>query len=197
MRHSVYFIASLDLTRVKIGKARDLRVRVRDLQAGSPYPLLLVAEIEGYTNVERWFHSQHVACRAHGEWFAVDERLAKTILSIQSAGRSASYELCPAQLELDRASIPTSKQKEPRKIVENDVIEMRGRYEHGESIQSIHRRYPPFSLREIGRAIIGLSWKGVALSNRETPEDIKKLYKRFFLTKYLKRPVNTRKSKPA
>jgi hypothetical protein len=66
----VYFIQGYDGGPIKIGRARDPRQRVRDLQIGSPVPLDLVCTIEGDERLESAFHKVFADDRLHGEWFA-------------------------------------------------------------------------------------------------------------------------------
>jgi hypothetical protein len=103
---SVYFIASADLSRVKIGKTQgDLSSRSQsryfDLQRSSPYQLLLVADVIGYTAVERWLHMHFRDHRLHGEWFLANPALDAMIAHVQAEGRWAMKTICFASLKLD------------------------------------------------------------------------------------------------
>jgi len=55
---------------IKIGFTEDPTSRMRDLQAGSPVSLRLLALGRGDGNIERLFHSTFSTSRRHGEWFA-------------------------------------------------------------------------------------------------------------------------------
>lgn len=78
----VYFVAPeallhrSDDSLVKIGFTNGHpRFRLRNLQCGSPLPLVLWAYVEGGTALERAFHEAFADLRAHGEWFYVADKL--------------------------------------------------------------------------------------------------------------------------
>lgn len=100
---SVYFIASMDLQRVKIGKTQShvSTGRFADLQRQSPYALLLVAVVDGYSAVERWMHVEFHEQRLHGEWFLANPALDALIARIQADGREVSKALCHGAWLLD------------------------------------------------------------------------------------------------
>jgi hypothetical protein len=54
---------------VKLGHARDPRVRLRDLQVGNPQPLKVLALFEGCGHWEPLLHQAFSAYRLAGEWF--------------------------------------------------------------------------------------------------------------------------------
>jgi hypothetical protein len=98
---SVYFVASDDLQRVKIGKTRDLDGRVCDLRRSGPWPLLLVADVAGYTVIESVLHTRFATSRIHGEWFVTSPELEAVIADIQRVGRAWSRENYPLHLQAD------------------------------------------------------------------------------------------------
>jgi hypothetical protein len=111
----VYILMQEDGTVCKIGKTTNLEIRMRDLGRLSPQPLHLVALLEGYTAVERWFHV-HFARQytGHGEWFRFEGELADTVMEI-IGGRTAAT-LCPEHLRSDGfevASVPEQPRAEP------------------------------------------------------------------------------------
>jgi hypothetical protein len=65
---SVYFIGS-DEGMIKIGVAGDPKARLRDLQAGSPVKLRILATTTGGQAGEGAYHKRFADLRAHGEWF--------------------------------------------------------------------------------------------------------------------------------
>ena len=62
---------SLSVNRVKIGRARDVRARLRALQIGASHPLelLLVVEAADLVALEEELHARFRRDRLHGEWF--------------------------------------------------------------------------------------------------------------------------------
>jgi hypothetical protein len=71
----VYFIVELGNAEpaLKIGRARDIRKRRRNLQTGNPAQLLLVGWINSDDDklLERRLHHQFREHRRAGEWFAI------------------------------------------------------------------------------------------------------------------------------
>lgn len=67
--------------RYKIGKAKELKDRVKTHQTSSPYETELVVGVvvEDYTKVERELHDLFAEKRVKGEWFTLDETDIKTI----------------------------------------------------------------------------------------------------------------------
>ena len=65
---TIYFVGPEDGP-IKIGFARRLEFRLRDLRTMSPLPLVVHARIEGAPLLERAYHKQFAAHRLHGEWF--------------------------------------------------------------------------------------------------------------------------------
>ena len=63
----VYFVGSQN--HVKIGHAKDIGKRARDLQTSHAEPLRLLAWEDGGQKRERELHQQFAAYRERGEWF--------------------------------------------------------------------------------------------------------------------------------
>ena len=75
----VYFIAENEnddhnSLRVKIGRSRDINVRLRALQTGSPYELKLMGWIESGNDkgLESELHERYSEQHIHLEWFYLD-----------------------------------------------------------------------------------------------------------------------------
>jgi hypothetical protein len=68
-RSIVYFIQATRGGPVKIGTSDDVSKRLSQLQSGSPYPLRVVAALDGGSALERELHSLFAAHRLSGEWF--------------------------------------------------------------------------------------------------------------------------------
>lgn len=101
VRARVYFVASIDLRRVKIGKTLDLETRVFDLQSQNAHPLILIADVVGYTYVEKHFHAHFASERLHGEWFVCSLRLIETVCAIRREGSRYSARVAPLALAAD------------------------------------------------------------------------------------------------
>jgi hypothetical protein len=73
---AVFHRSEEDLHVVKIGYTRfHPRVRMRELQCGSPVTLELLAYIDGSIPLERAFHDTFAELRWQGEWFLLDRKL--------------------------------------------------------------------------------------------------------------------------
>lgn len=68
-RAVVYFIQATRGGPVKIGQSDRVERRLADLQSASPYPLRIVATLDGTCALERELHVLFAAHRLHGEWF--------------------------------------------------------------------------------------------------------------------------------
>jgi len=163
----VYFASNLELTRIKIGKSIEPSKRLTDLQSGSPDLLILVGEVIGYTYVEHWFHRLFAHARIHSEWFVVDDEIARMVYRVQQLGLDASQTICPEAFARD---LPSSQQ--PTWQVPLEIVnEARGRFEHGESLESIFGRFPNVQQRALSQAIVGITHKhDVPLINRPVRE---------------------------
>lgn len=69
----IYFIACGDL--VKIGFSRNVKMRMAELQTGSPHKLSLVHVERGKEQDERAFHRAFEQHRHSGEWFKFEGAL--------------------------------------------------------------------------------------------------------------------------
>lgn len=63
----VYFIRCAD--RVKIGFAGDFTQRLRVLKTSCPFPVEIIAVVDGDRDLELLLHRSFVEYRRHGEWF--------------------------------------------------------------------------------------------------------------------------------
>ncbi len=106
----VYFLATRDRKLVKIGKTRSPETTRRAKLAGqSPVPLDLIAEIDGYTRVEKRIHAQFAQYREHGEWFRYEGALQLFVEAIVKTGAHP----CITEREIDRGKI-----REPAPLVD-------------------------------------------------------------------------------
>ena len=78
-RSRVYFIATRDRRRVKIGMAGDVHARLSQLQVGCPDKLSLIRVIDGGAPTEAWLHRRFAAKRQSGEWFVFDEAMLTVV----------------------------------------------------------------------------------------------------------------------
>lgn len=75
----VYFIQGEHGGPIKIGSARRVESRLRDLQIGSPTRLRVLAQVKTARGLEVMLHRHFAARRLHGEWFAPCEELLRYI----------------------------------------------------------------------------------------------------------------------
>lgn len=76
----LYFILCGDA--VKIGRAKDPNVRMRELQTGAPGTLTLLASFERAGYLESLCHKLLAEQRLSGEWFIYDSNVEKIIRDI-------------------------------------------------------------------------------------------------------------------
>jgi hypothetical protein len=80
---SVYFIQSGEF--VKIGKTRDPKSRLRELQVGNPERLRILCVIPGGEEVEKEFHRKFNHLRRGGEWFIYTQEIDDLIALLSVA----------------------------------------------------------------------------------------------------------------
>lgn len=80
----VYFIKPVGMDGpIKIGCSQSPTLRKEGLETWSPFPLEIIAEIEGGFALERRFHARHAASHKGHEWFHVTLELLLDIRAIQ------------------------------------------------------------------------------------------------------------------
>jgi hypothetical protein len=75
----VYFVAYRNM--VKIGKAKNWKSRVSNLQVGSPVKLTVIGLMEGDAAKERELHRLFEGRRMWGEWFLMNDEIRSYIKS--------------------------------------------------------------------------------------------------------------------
>ncbi|MFY0312912.1 GIY-YIG nuclease family protein [Leisingera caerulea] len=84
----VYFISieGAEFGPIKIGRAKNIERRKRDLQTGNPNPLLLLGYIHSGDEIalEKDLHQQFHGRRRQGEWFDID--VLEILPSLKAAG---------------------------------------------------------------------------------------------------------------
>lgn len=69
---------------VKIGRAQNIRDRIRGMQTASPVPLRLLAIASHNPNDERAIHQRLKTSRVRGEWFHLDEQVVSFIREVSA-----------------------------------------------------------------------------------------------------------------
>jgi hypothetical protein len=69
----VYLVRALHW--IKIGVAKNVQKRLRDLQIACPMKLQLLAVVPGCREVEKSLHQRFETLHEHGEWFRAEEPL--------------------------------------------------------------------------------------------------------------------------
>lgn len=65
----VYFVQAGPMGPIKIGFAASVAARIGKMQADNPYPLTLLAQVDGGAPEETALHTKFEAHRMRGEWF--------------------------------------------------------------------------------------------------------------------------------
>lgn len=94
---TVYFIQAIAGGPIKIGYARDVEKRLRDLQCGSPFVLRVICTEEGGQKYEAQLHRRFAKWRLHGEWFRLEGELKDHL---------AAMRVTPAGMKHIYADIP-------------------------------------------------------------------------------------------
>lgn len=92
----VYFIHDDSDGLVKIGFARDVYKRLRQLSRAKHSKLRLLGCFRGTRSDELRMHKFFEKERAHGEWFVLSERIARAILVSKVPGTTAQDIECGA-----------------------------------------------------------------------------------------------------
>jgi hypothetical protein len=87
MKVFTYFIGA-DVGPIKIGKAKNVKHRLSELQTGHPYKLQILGVIYGDMRLESALHKKFGNIRLEGEWFERTPELTQFILN-----RTISYEI--------------------------------------------------------------------------------------------------------
>ena len=99
-----YFILAPNYKKVKIGKATNVALRLKQLQTGSPEILSLLAIVG--QDIERTLHAQFSRYNSHNEWFTLSKEVVEWVAAnavLTEWGREyMENELgfCPTQLAL-------------------------------------------------------------------------------------------------
>lgn len=82
---NIYFIASYDHKLIKIGKSKNVKMRFKTLQCGSPAKLTILTYFQAHDSMEKLLHVEFDEYRKHGEWFEANDRLLDLVeISIES-----------------------------------------------------------------------------------------------------------------
>lgn len=116
----VYFIKPIGFdSPIKIGCTTNIQERFAGLSLQSPWPLEILATIEGGLTVERQFHTKFLSSRLRGEWFVSSPDLLDTIAAI-AAGRF-DVETLPAPVCLPcRKPIARSSHRE--RVIHDELL---------------------------------------------------------------------------
>lgn len=94
-RTLIYFIRPIGMDGpIKIGRSCSPDRRRKTLEIWSPFPLEIIAEIEGPFDLERRFHAKFEHLHQHSEWFKADPELLETVAAI--AAGTFAIETLPA-----------------------------------------------------------------------------------------------------
>ena len=69
---------------VKIGKAKNIRHRMKEIQLAHPVPLRLLAVLDADPSAEGRYHQEFRHLRAHGEWFRYEGTLRAAVTEARS-----------------------------------------------------------------------------------------------------------------
>lgn len=123
----VYFIKPIGMAGpIKIGVSYSPDRRRETLELWSPFPLEIIATVEGVGRTERQFHAMFAAEHVHHEWFTASPALLATIAAIQAG-------------TFDMATLPDP-QHLPRREKDLSYITPEWRQRQGLAIRTAHAR---------------------------------------------------------
>lgn len=67
---------------IKIGCTSNPKLRIGTLESMSPFPLEIIAMIDGCVSLEQRFHAKFRASHSHKEWFTPTPELLETISAV-------------------------------------------------------------------------------------------------------------------
>lgn len=77
----IYLIKAEETNLYKIGyTAGKSKNRIKAMQTGCPHKLLVVEEVAGAVEKEKWLHKSFSEYRKQGEWFEFDEQIIDSVL---------------------------------------------------------------------------------------------------------------------
>jgi len=88
----VYFIASLETKKVKIGHTIDIDKRIKAMITGSPTKLYIMAKFRGEPADEKFLHIKLKKHKSHLEWFYLNDDVLKVIEILNNKGKDAMYD---------------------------------------------------------------------------------------------------------
>ena len=93
----VYFIKPVGMNGpIKVGLSSDHLARVEKLASWSPFPLEILAAVDGGKKLEARIHASISDLHTHHEWFRADPRLVSAIAAIQGgASADQAFGLAP------------------------------------------------------------------------------------------------------
>lgn len=94
---------------IKVGRSKDVKVRLRTLQTGSPYELRLMGWIKTVDDrsLESDLHNKYAGQRRHGEWFTLaPEAILNEIKSHSLDGYIATQQNAFEIVSFDRDGVP-------------------------------------------------------------------------------------------
>ena len=86
----VYFVQESGIGAIKIGTAKGVSARVRDMAVSTPHLLSVLAVIEGNRNAEQALHHRFRHARIRGEWFRPVPELLEYIASIKKEAQAVA-----------------------------------------------------------------------------------------------------------
>jgi hypothetical protein len=103
----------------KIGYTDDVQARIRSLQTGNPYPLVLhrcyAFEFKGVILIEQHLHAKFRTKRGVGEWFKLSIKQIAQFDEICDSFGGISYTIGIDAQEEKRKLLPTAKPRKPSK----------------------------------------------------------------------------------
>lgn len=89
-RAKVYFVQDTERGLIKVGfTTKEMRGRLKELQCGNPFPIAVLALVQGTRLDEKLLHDRFEILRFRGEWFHPAPELLDYIASLSPIARAA------------------------------------------------------------------------------------------------------------
>ena len=76
----IYLVKAEETNLYKIGyTAGETKSRIKTMQTGCPHKLVIVEEVEGSLEKEKWLHKTFSKNRKQGEWFEFDDEIIEKV----------------------------------------------------------------------------------------------------------------------
>ena len=89
---NIYFIMAVGTNMIKIGKADNVKKRIKNMQTGNHNKLILLASYKAPHDEEGYLHHKLRKYRSRGEWFHLSDTIIDLLGSIKRGGQVNAHD---------------------------------------------------------------------------------------------------------